>query len=41
MNVKIPNGILKRVQNDIPVMPNLFRHLICVLDLVWHLNFDI
>jgi hypothetical protein len=37
MNVKVQNGILKsktqnlfqgKVQNDIPVMPNLFRHLI-------------
>ena len=34
MNVKVQNGILKRVQNDNPVMPNLFRHLICASDLI-------
>jgi hypothetical protein len=28
MNVKVQNWILKRVHNDTPVMPNLFRHLI-------------
>jgi ketopantoate hydroxymethyltransferase len=28
MSVKAQNRILKRVQNDILVMPNLFRHLI-------------
>jgi hypothetical protein len=33
MNVKVQNVILKRVQNDILVMPNLFRHLIGTLDL--------
>jgi hypothetical protein len=26
MNVKVQNQILKRVQNDTLVMPNLFRH---------------
>jgi hypothetical protein len=41
MNVKFQNGILKRVQDDILVMPNLFRHLIGALDLIWHLNFGI
>ena len=34
MNVKVQNWILKRVQNDILVMPNLFWHLICALDLI-------
>jgi hypothetical protein len=34
MNVKVQDGILKRVQNDTLVMPNLFRHLICDLDLI-------
>jgi hypothetical protein len=38
MNVKVQKGILKRVQNDILVMPNLFRHLIWTLDLIWHLD---
>jgi hypothetical protein len=28
MNAKFQNGILKRVQNDILVVPNLFRHLV-------------
>jgi len=28
MNVKVQNGILKRVQDDILVMSNLFRHLV-------------
>ena len=28
MSVKVQNGILKRVQDDILVMPNLFRHLV-------------
>jgi hypothetical protein len=41
------NRILKRVQNDILVMPNQvlnliqglrFRHLLWALDLIWHLN---
>jgi hypothetical protein len=41
MNVKVQKGILKRVQNDIFVMPNLFRHLIWALDLIWHLDFVI
>jgi hypothetical protein len=35
------NGILKRVQSDIVVMPNLFRPLIWALDLIWTSNFDI
>ena len=34
MNVKVQHRILKRVQNDILVMPNLIRHLICALDLI-------
>ncbi len=42
MNVKFQNWILKRpmkrvqgmVQNDTLVMPNLFRHLICDLELI-------
>ncbi len=34
MNIKVQNEILKRVQNDILVMPNLFRHLILTLDLI-------
>ncbi len=43
MNVKIKNEILKskilnlfqgKAQNDILVMPNLFRHLILALDLI-------
>jgi hypothetical protein len=34
MNVKVQNWILKRVQNDTLVMPNLFRHLIWALDLI-------
>jgi hypothetical protein len=40
MNVKVQNWILKsktlilkQVQNDIHLMPNLFRHLIWTLDL--------
>jgi hypothetical protein len=28
MDFRVQNGILKRVQNDILVMPNLFRYLI-------------
>jgi hypothetical protein len=32
--VKVQNWILKRVQIDILVMPNLFRHLIWPLDLI-------
>jgi hypothetical protein len=32
------NRILKQVQNDILVMPNLLRHLLWALDLIWHLN---
>ncbi len=32
MNVKVQNGILKRVQNDILVMPNLFGHLVELWD---------
>jgi hypothetical protein len=34
MNFKAQNRILKRVQNDTLVMPNLFRHLICDLHLI-------
>jgi len=34
MNFKMQNWILKRVQNDIVVMPNLFRHLIGALDFI-------
>jgi hypothetical protein len=34
MNVKAQSAILKRVQNDIVVMPNLFRHLIGTLGLI-------
>ena len=41
MNAKFQNWILKRVQNDTLVMPNLFRHLVSALDLIWHLNLGI
>ena len=41
MNVKVQKEILKRVQNDILVMPNLFRHLILALDLILALSSDI
>jgi hypothetical protein len=41
MNAKSQIGILKRVQNDILVMPNLLRHLILALDLIPALSSDI
>jgi len=34
MNIKVQNSILRRVQNDILLTPNLFRHLIWALDLI-------
>jgi hypothetical protein len=32
-NIKVKKEILKRVQNDIFVVPNLFRHPVLVFDL--------